>query len=250
MAGHSKWAGIKHKKAIVDARRGKLFTKLARAITVAAKEGGGDIDGNPSLALAVQKAKDASMPKENIERAIAKGTGEGGDADALEADTYEGYGPGGVAILVEATTDNRNRTGSEVRHAFTKQAGNLGEPGSVAYLFDKKGVVVVDSERYSEDDLMVAIDAGAEDIGTDEDVFEITCEPADLTAVRAALEADGVEIESAELAMEPNAVVEIAEESEARALVRLIETLEDHDDVEAVHANFDIPEELLEQVAA
>ena len=140
MAGHSKWAGIKHKKAIVDARRGKLFTKLARAITVAAKEGGGDLEGNPSLGLAVQKAKDASMPKDNIERAIAKGTGEGGDADALEAVMYEGYGPGGVALLVEATTDNRNRTGSEIRHAFTKHGGNLGEPGSVAYLFDKKGV--------------------------------------------------------------------------------------------------------------
>ena len=180
MAGHSKWAGIKHKKAIVDARRGKLFTKLARAITVAAKEGGGDVEGNPSLALAVQKAKDASMPKDNIERAIAKGTGEGGDAEALEAVTYEGYGMAGVALLVEATTDNRNRTGSEVRHAFTKHNGNLGEPGSVAYLFDKKGVVVVDSARYSEDDLMVAIDAGAEDIGTDDDMFEITCEPSDL----------------------------------------------------------------------
>ena len=161
MAGHSKWAGIKHKKAIVDARRGKLFTKLARAITVAAKEGGGDVEGNPALALAVQKAKDASMPKDNIERAIAKGTGEGGDADALEAVMYEGYGPGGVALLVEATTDNRNRTGSEVRHAFGKHNGNLGEPGSVAYLFDKQGVIVVDAERYSEDDLMVAIDAGA-----------------------------------------------------------------------------------------
>ena len=164
----------------VDARRGKLFTKLARAITVAAKEGGGDVEGNPALALAVQKAKDASMPKDNIERAIAKGTGEGADAEALEAVIYEGYGPGGVALLVEATTDNRNRTGSEVRHAFSKHGGNLGEPGSVAYLFDKKGVVVVDGERYSEDDLMVAIDAGAEDIGMDDDVFEIICEPSDL----------------------------------------------------------------------
>jgi YebC/PmpR family DNA-binding regulatory protein len=203
MAGHSKWAGIKHKKAIVDARRGKLFTKLARAITVAAKEGGGDVDGNPSLALAVQKAKDASMPKDNIERAIAKGTGEGGDADALEAVTYEGYGAAGVAILVEATTDNRNRTGSEVRHTFSKHNGNLGEPGSVAYLFDKKGVVVVDSARYSEDDLMVAIDAGAEDIGVDDDMFEITCESADLAAVRAALDEAGIEVESAEVAQLP-----------------------------------------------
>ena len=197
MAGHSKWAGIKHKKAIVDARRGKLFTKLARAITVAAKEGGGDVEGNPALSLAVQKAKDASMPKDNIERAIAKGTGEGADAEALEAVLYEGYGPGGVAILVEALTDNRNRTGSEMRHIFAKNGGNLGEPGSVAYLFDKKGVVVVDGERYSEDDLMVAIDAGAEDIAMDADVFEVLCEPSDLAAVRAALTGGGIEVDDA-----------------------------------------------------
>src|ERR1700710_1957357 len=168
MAGHSKWAGIKHKKAIVDARRGKLFTKLARAITVAAKEGGGDPDGNPSLGLAVQKAKDASMPKDNIERAIAKGTGEGADADALEAVLYEGYGPGGVALLVEALTDNRNRTGSDVRHTFSKHGGNLGEPGSVVYLFDKRGLIVVDAGRYDEDDLMPAMDAGAADIPRDD----------------------------------------------------------------------------------
>ena len=248
MAGHSKWAGIKHKKAIVDARRGKLYTKLARAITVAAKEGGGNVDGNPALGLAVQKARDASMPKDNIERAIAKGTGEGGDADALESVTYEGYGPGGIAILVEATTDNRNRTGSEVRHAFAKHGGNLGEPGSVAYLFDKKGVVVVDGERYSEDDLMVAIDAGAEDIGIDDDVFEITCEPADLSAVRAALDAAGIEVESAEVAQLPKTRVEL-DEGGAIKLMRLIETLEDLDDVDAVHANFDVDVEVLERVA-
>ena len=248
MAGHSKWAGIKHKKAIVDSRRGKLFTKLARAITVAAKEGGGDVDGNPSLGLAVQKAKDASMPKDNIERAIAKGTGEGGDADALEAITYEGYGPGGIAILVEATTDNRNRTGSDVRHAFTKHGGNLGEPGSVAYLFDKKGIAVVDGQRYSEDDLMVAIDAGAEDIGTDEDVFEITCEPSDLGAVRAALDEVGIELESAEVAQLPKIRVELDEDGAVR-LMRLIDTLEDLDDVDSVHANFDVDAEVLERVA-
>jgi YebC/PmpR family DNA-binding regulatory protein len=248
MAGHSKWAGIKHKKAIVDARRGKLFTKLARAITVAAKEGGGDIDGNPALGLAVQKARDASMPKDNIERAIAKGTGEGSDADALEAVTYEGYGPGGVALLVEATTDNRNRTGSDIRHTFTKHSGNLGEPGSVAYLFDKKGVVVVDGERYSEDDLMVAIDAGADDIGTDDDVFEITCEPADLTSVRAALEGAGVEVESAEVAQLPKSRVQL-DETGAIKLMRLIDALEDLDDVDAVHANFDVDAEVLERVA-
>jgi len=248
MAGHSKWAGIKHKKAIVDARRGKLFTKLARAITVAAKEGGGDIEGNPALSLAVQKAKDASMPKDNIERAIAKGTGEGADAEALEAVMYEGYGPGGVAVLVEATTDNRNRTGSEIRHAFNKHGGNLGEPGSVAYLFDKKGVIVVDGSRYSEDDLMVAIDAGAEDIGLDDDVFEITSEPSDLTAVRAALDGAGIEVESAEIAQLPKSRVPL-EEDGAVKLMRLIDALEDQDDVDAVHANFDVDAEILERVA-
>src|SRR3954452_4658424 len=195
MAEHSKWAGIKHKKAIVDARRGKLFTKLTRAITVAAKEGGGDPEGNPALALAVSKAKDASMPKDNIERAIAKGTGAGADAEAYETVLYEGYGPGGVALLVEALTDNRNRTGSEVRHAFSKAGGSLGEPGSVAWNFEKKGLVLVDADRYSEDDLMPAIDAGAEDVAVDENVYEVIAEPSDLTAVREALEQAGVEIQ-------------------------------------------------------
>jgi YebC/PmpR family DNA-binding regulatory protein len=248
MAGHSKWAGIKHKKAIVDARRGKLFTKLARAITIAAKEGGGEIDGNPRLALAVQKAKDASMPKDNIERAIAKGTGEGADADALETVMYEGYGPGGVALMVEAVTENRNRTGSDVRHVFGKHGGNLGEPGSVAYLFDKKGVVVVDGERYSEDDLMVAIDAGAEDIGLDDDVFEIVCEPADLTPVRTALEEAGIDIESAEVVQQPKTRVMLDEE-QAGKLMRLIDAFDDLDDVDEVHANFDVPADVLERVA-
>src|SRR3984957_15029490 len=184
MSGHSKWASIKHKKAIVDQRRGQHFTKLTRAITVAAREGGGDIDGNPSLALAVQKARDASMPKDNIERAIAKGTGEGVDADQIETVLYEGYGPGGVALLIEALTDNRNRTGAAVRHLLTKNGGSLGEPGSVSYLFDKQGVIVVDAQRYGEDDLMPAIDAGALDIVRDDDVFEAITEPADLAAVR------------------------------------------------------------------
>jgi YebC/PmpR family DNA-binding regulatory protein len=248
MAGHSKWAGIKHKKAIVDARRGKLFTKLARAITVAAKEGGGDPDGNPALALAVQKAKDASMPKDNIERAIQRGTGEGADAESFEAVLYEGYGPGGVALLVEALTDNRNRTGSEIRHAFSKHGGNLGEPGSVAYLFDKKGVVAVEAGEYGEDDLMVAIDAGAEDIAVDEDVFEIVCEPADLAAVRAALETAGIAFASAEVTQRPKTRVEIDEPTAAK-LLRLIDTLDDNDDVGEVHANFEADAEVLERVA-
>ncbi len=248
MAGHSKWAGIKHKKAIVDARRGKLFTKLARAITVAAKEGGGDPDGNPALALAISKAKDASMPKDNIERAIAKGTGAGADAESYESVLYEGYGPGGVAMLIEATTDNRNRTGSEVRHLLSKHGGNLGEPGSVAYLFDKKGIVVVDAERYSEDDLMPAIEAGADDIDRDEDVFEILTEPADLTAVREALVEAGIELESAEVRWQPKTTVPLDEEGAAK-LMRLIEALEDNDDVDQVNANFDVSSEVLEKVA-
>src|SRR6188768_915656 len=218
MAGHSKWASIKHKKAIVDSRRGKLFTKLARAITVAAKEGGGDIVGNAALGLAVQKAKDASMPKDNIERAIAKGTGAGADADAMEAITYEGYGPGGVAMLVEAFTDNRNRTGSDIRHAFSKHGGNLGEPGSVAYLFDKKGVVIVDGSQYSEDDLMPAVDAGAEDIVLDEDVFEVLSEPSDLTAVRASLAEAGIEVTEFSVVQRPKTTVPLDEDGATKVM--------------------------------
>jgi YebC/PmpR family DNA-binding regulatory protein len=248
MSGHSKWASIKHKKAIVDSRRGKLFTKLTRAITVAAREGGGDIEGNPSLALAVQKAKDASMPKDNIERAIAKGTGADQDADAFESIVYEGYGPAGVAMLVEALTDNRNRTGADVRHLFTKFNGNLGEPGSVNWIFEKKGEIFVDGTRYSEDDLMAAIDAGAEDVTSDDDVFEVVTGPTDLTAVREALEAAGVEIESAELAQRPTTRVEV-DEGDAGTLMRLIEALEENDDVQSVHANFDIDADVLERVA-
>src|SRR3954447_4198223 len=201
MSGHSKWASIKHKKKAVDAKRGKLFTKLARAIQVAAREGGGDPDGNPALGLAIQKARDASMPKDNIERAIAKGTGADSDADAFEPVTYEGYGPGGVAILVEALTDNRNRTSAEVRHAFTSRGGNLGEPGSVAWTFEKKGEIVLDGDRYGEDGLIAAIDAGAEDVALDENVWEVVTEPADFAAVRDAL--DGLELQSAELVMRP-----------------------------------------------
>jgi YebC/PmpR family DNA-binding regulatory protein len=248
MSGHSKWASIKHKKAIVDSRRGKHFSKLTRAIMVAARDGGGDPVGNPALDLAIRKAKEASMPKDNIERAIAKGTGEGGEADAIESVLYEGYGPGGVALLVEAFTDNRNRTSAEVRHAFSKHGGSLGEPGSVAYLFDKKGTVVVDASRYSEDDLLPAVEAGAEDISVDGDVFEVVSEPAEFTAVRDALEQAGVELESAEMAYRPSSLVPIGE-GQATTLMRLIESLEESDDVDAVHANFDAPADVLERVA-
>jgi YebC/PmpR family DNA-binding regulatory protein len=249
MSGHSKWASIKHKKAIVDSRRGQQFTKLARAITVAARDGGGDPEANPTLANAVQKARDASMPKDNIERAIGKGTGEGADAAAIESVVYEGYGPGGVAILVEALTDNRNRTGAEVRHVFTRHGGTLGEPGSVAYLFEKHGVVVVDASRWSEDDLEPAIDAGAEDIVADEDIFEVVSEPGDLAAVRVALEDAGVEIDSAEVVQRPTTRVPVGDEHAAQVL-RLIDDLEADDDVNAVHANFDAAADVLERVAA
>jgi len=248
MSGHSKWASIKHKKAIVDQRRGQHFTKLARAVTVAAREGGGDVNGNPALALAIQKARDASMPKDNIERAIAKGTGEGVDADALENVLYEGYGPGGVALLIEAVTENRNRTGADVRHALAKHGGSLGEPGSVSYLFDKRGVIVVDASRYDEDDLMAAIDAGAQDIAPDEDVYEIISEPSDLGAVREALQTAGVEIESADVTQRPTVRVPV-DEADATRLMKLIDALEEFDDVGAVHANFDVDADVLERIA-
>jgi YebC/PmpR family DNA-binding regulatory protein len=247
MAGHSKWAQIKHKKKATDAKRGVLFTKLARAIQVAAREGG-DPAGNAALANAIQKAKDAGMPKDNIERAIAKGTGAGSDAEAIEAVVYEGYGPGGVAILVEALTDNRNRTSADMRHVFTSHGGNLGEPGSVAWVFEKRGEIVVDAERYSEDDLIPAIDAGAQDVVLDEGVLEVVTDPGDLIAVREALESGGVELDSAELTMRPTTRVAVEEDGVGR-LVRLIEALEEHDDVQAVHANFDVDAAVLERVA-
>jgi YebC/PmpR family DNA-binding regulatory protein len=248
MSGHSKWSSIKHKKGAADAKRGKLFTKLARAITVAARDGGGEPENNPALATAVQKAREASMPKDNIQRAIDRGSGVGTDAAAIERVVFEGYGPGGVAVLVEALTDNRNRTSAEVRHAFTKHNGSLGEPGSVAWIFEKRGVLTVDAERYGEDDLIAAIDAGAEDVRDDGELLRVLCEPADLAAVREALEAAGVEVRSAEQALEPKSTVEV-KGNEAKSLLNLIEALEDDDDVNEVHANFDIPDEVLANFA-
>jgi YebC/PmpR family DNA-binding regulatory protein len=249
MSGHSKWSSIKHKKAAADAKRGKQFSKLARAIIVAARDGGGDVDGNPTLATAVQKAKDASMPKENIQRAIDRGTGASADAAAIEQVSFEGYGPGGAAILVEALTDNRNRTTADVRLAFTKHDGSLGEPGSVAWIFEKRGVVTLDGSRYGEDDVLAAIDAGAEDVVEDGEELRILSAPSALSDVRAALEESGVEIESADVTMEPKSTVEVGKGA-ARSLLGLIDALEEHDDVNAVHANFDIPEEILAEVAA
>ncbi len=249
MSGHSKWSSIKHKKGAADAKRGKLFTKLARAITVAARDGGGDPDGNPTLATAVQKARDASMPKENIQRAIDRGTGAGGDANAIEHITFEGYGPGGAAVFVEALTDNRNRTSAEVRHAFTRHNGSLGEPGSVAWIFEKRGVLAVDGTRYGEDDLIAAIDAGAEDVREEGELVRVLCEPGSLSTVREALEEGGVEIQSSDIAMEPKSTVEV-KGNDAKSLLGLIDALEDDDDVNEVHANFDIPDDVLQQLAA
>jgi YebC/PmpR family DNA-binding regulatory protein len=249
MSGHSKWSSIKHKKGAADAKRGKLFTKLARAITVAARDGGGDPDGNPALGTAVQKARDASMPKDNIQRAIDRGTGAGADSAAIERIVYEGYGPAGVAILVEALTDNRNRAGAEIRFAFSKHGGSLGEPGSVAWIFEKKGAIVVDGERYDEDDLIVAIDAGAEDVREDGDQLRVICEPGDLVAVREALEGAGVEVVSAGIAMEPKTTVEL-KGHDAERLLKLLDALDEQDDVDEVFANFDIPEDVLEKLAA
>ena len=249
MSGHSKWASIKHKKAATDARRGQLFTKLARAISVAAREGGGDPASNFTLSAAIQKARDYSMPKDSIQRAIDRGTGAGADGETIERVLYEGYGPSGVAVLVEALTDNRNRTSADLRHTFDKNSGSLGEPGSVAWVFEKRGVVMVDADRYTEDDLIPAIDAGAEDVAREGDSLKVVSAAEDLAAVRRALEAAGVDIESAQLTMEPKNVVEVGE-TDARAVMRLMEALDDHDDVEAVHANFDIPADVLEEIAA
>jgi YebC/PmpR family DNA-binding regulatory protein len=250
MSGHSKWSSIKHKKGVADARRGKLFSKLSRAIIVAAREGGGDPSANLALQNAIDKAREASMPKDNIERAVARGSGADADANAFEHVTYEGYAPGGVAIYVEALTDNRNRTASDVRHIFSKADGNLAESGAVAWLFERKGVVLVDTEAVDEDELMLAAaDAGAEDVVEDGSSFRVTSAPEDLAAVRDALAAGGVPIDSAELTMVPKTTVEIEDESVAKRVLRLMDALEDNDDVQDVYANFDIPERVLEAVA-
>ncbi|MCL4474576.1 MAG: YebC/PmpR family DNA-binding transcriptional regulator [Actinobacteria bacterium] len=248
MSGHSKWSSIKHKKGAADAKRGQLFSKLSRAITVAAKEGGGDPTGNATLATAIQKAKDNSMPKDNIERAIAKGAG-GGEGANYETIMYEGYGPAGVAVLVEAMTDNRNRTAADIRNIFSRTNGKLGETGTVAWIFERKGSIVVDAGATDEDTLMtVAIDAGAEDVTQDENIYEIVTDPSDFMAVREALEAAGIPFTSAELAMLPKNTVQL-EMSDAKKMLRLMDALEESDDVQEVHANFDISEEILEALA-
>ncbi|HXR12946.1 MAG TPA: YebC/PmpR family DNA-binding transcriptional regulator [Gaiellaceae bacterium] len=250
MSGHSKWSSIKHKKGAADAKRGKLFSKLSRAIIVAAKEGGGDPSANLALQNAIEKAKSYSMPKENIDRAIAKGSGADADAAAFETVVYEGYGPSGVAVIVEALTDNRNRTAGEVRHTFAKNDGNLGGSGAVSWLFERRGMVLVDADGVDEDELtLAAAEGGAEDVALDGSSYQVTCAPEQLAAVRTAVEEAGFSVDAAELTMVPKTTVEVADENEAKKILRLIDQLEDNDDVQDVYANFDIPERVLEAVA-
>ncbi len=241
MAGHSKWANIKHRKGRQDAKRGKLFAKLIKGIEAAARAGGADLDGNPALVTAVQKAKDASVPKDNIDRAAARGAG---DADGVNYEEiwYEGYAPGGVALYVEILTDNRNRAAADVRSTFSKNGGSLGEPGSVAYLFEQKGYLLVIGDEDTV--MMAALEGGADDVEGADDQWEVTCAAGDLAAVRAAVEVEGVTVEQGEVSQIASVSVPVSEEN-ARKVLRLVDALEDLDDVQAVHGNFDIPEDVL-----
>ncbi|MEN8114941.1 MAG: YebC/PmpR family DNA-binding transcriptional regulator [Actinomycetota bacterium] len=241
MAGHSKWANIKHRKGRQDAKRGKLFAKLIKGIEAAARTGGGDPEGNPTLATAIQKAKDASVPKDNIERAIARGSGDA-DGVSYEEFWYEGYAPGGIALYLQILTDNRNRAAADVRSTFTKNGGSLGEPGSVSYLFEQKGYVLATGDEDTV--MMAALEGGAEDIEESGEQWEITCAAGDLAAVRAALEDAGVTIEQGEVTQVPSTSVPVSE-ANAPKVLRLVDALEDLDDVQAVHANFDISDEIL-----
>ncbi len=249
MAGHSKWANTKHRKGAQDAKRGKIFTKLAKEISVAARMGGGDAEANPRLRAGIAAARAVNMPKDNIERAIKKGTG-GMDGVNYEEITYEGYGPGGVAMLVECMTDNRNRTVGEVRFFFSKSGGNMGESGCVSYMFDKKGSMLVEKGVIDEDKLMeLALDAGAEDVVEEDGVFQVLTAPDDFNAVREVLENAGVTFIEASISMIPKNTVEVADEKTAIQLMKLIDNLEDNDDVQKVHANFDIPDALMEKIS-
>ena len=249
MSGHSKWSTIKRKKGALDAKRGKIFTRLIKEITVAARMGGGDSEGNPRLRSAVASAKSENMPKDNIERAIKKGTGEleGAVYDEI---SYEGYGPGGVAILVDCMTDNKNRSVADIRHAFSKSGGNLGETGCVSWMFEKKGSILIDKDSIGEEELMdKALEAGAEDVVEEDNVYQVVTTPDDFEAVREALETDGIKFIEASVSMIPQNVVEITEEKPARQILRLLETLEEHEDVQNVFSNFDISDEIMEAVS-
>jgi YebC/PmpR family DNA-binding regulatory protein len=249
VSGHSKWSTIKRKKGALDAKRGKIFTKLIKEITVAARMGGGDPEGNPRLRSAVGTAKSENMPKDNIERAIKKGPGEleGAVYDEI---SYEGYGPGGVAVLVDCMTDNKNRSVADIRHAFSKSGGNLGETGCVSWMFEKKGSILIDKDTIGEEELMdKALEAGAEDVVEEDNVYQVVTTPDDFEAVREALETDGIKFIEASVSMIPQNVVEITEEKPARQILRLLESLEEHEDVQNVFSNFDISDEIMEAVS-
>ncbi|HEY8545787.1 MAG TPA: YebC/PmpR family DNA-binding transcriptional regulator [Acidimicrobiales bacterium] len=249
MSGHSKWATIKHKKAAKDASRGKLFAKLIRQVEVAARQGGGDLDANPTLRTMFQKARDNSIPLDTIERAVKRGTGEL-EGVTYEQITYEGYAPGGVAVLAECLTDNRNRTGAEIRSIFTKNGGSMAEPGAVAWQFERKGVVVVDRSADEEELMLAALDAGAEDITDDGEAWRVTTAPSDVHAVRTAIEEAGMKVESSDTMMIPKNTVPLETPEAAKQVLRLIDALDDQDDVGEVTANFDIPDAILEKVEA
>jgi YebC/PmpR family DNA-binding regulatory protein len=249
MSGHSKWATTKHKKAVVDAKRGKLFAKLIKNVEVAARTGGGDPAGNPTLYDAIQKAKKSSVPNDNIDRAVRRGAGQEAGGAQYENITYEGYGPGGVAVLVQCLTDNRNRAASDVRTAFSRNGGSMADPGSVSYLFNRKGVVIVNkTDGATEDDILTAVlDAGAEEVNDLGDSFEVTSEAGDVVAVRSALQAAGIDYESADIAFVPTMEVPIDEE-QAKRVFRVIDALEDSDDVQDVYANYSVSDEIMEKL--
>lgn len=249
MSGHNKWSTIKHKKGAADAKRGKMFSRLIKEITIAARMGGGDADGNPRLRTAVLTARAANMPKENIERAIKRGTGEIAGVNYEEI-VYEGYGPGGVAMMLEVLTDNKNRTVAEIRHIFDKYDGNLGESGCVAWMFDKRGVIEILAGGLSEDEVMeLALEAGAQDVKAEGDTFEITADPGDFEDVRSAVEGKGWKIELAEITMIPQTTVKL-EGKKAEQMLKMMDTLDDHDDLQKVSANFDISEEEMMRISA
>jgi YebC/PmpR family DNA-binding regulatory protein len=251
MSGHSKWATTKHKKAVVDAKRGKLFAKLIKNVEVAARTGGGDPAGNPTLFDAIQKAKKSSVPNDNIDRAVKRGSGQEAGGAQYENITYEGYGPGGVAVLVECLTDNRNRAASDVRVAFTRNGGRMADPGSVAYLFNRKGVILVNKIKdMTEDDVLLAVlEAGAEEVNDQGEAFEVISEPSDMVAVRTALQDAGIDYESADVAFVPGSEIDL-DEDQARKVLKMIDALEDSDDVQDVYANFNVSDEIMEKLDA
>jgi YebC/PmpR family DNA-binding regulatory protein len=249
MSGHSKWSTIKHKKGAADAKRGKIFTKIIKEITLAARLGGGDPEGNPRLRQAIVAAKAENMPKDNIEKAIKKGSGELGDGTVYEETVYEGYGPGGVAVLVEVMTDNKNRTVSEIRHIFSKHGGNLGENGCVSWMFDKKGTIIFSKDEVNEDELMeIVLEAGGDDVADEESEYEVITDPGSFETVKSAIDNAGMKYLLAEISMVPQTTVKL-DEQKAAQMLRLMEKMEDNDDVQNVYANFDIPDEIMERLS-